>query len=120
LSAEDIAVSYKNLLTVERGFRDLKCVNTIELRPVYHRLEHRIKAHVLLCWLALLLTRVAERATAMTWRRINIEMGRCHAVSLSGPAGRVCHTTALTDTQSSILSLCHVDKPPAITHLDPT
>ncbi|MDA0641082.1 hypothetical protein [Nonomuraea ferruginea] len=31
------------------------------LRPVFHRLEHRIRAHVLICWLALLRTRVAER-----------------------------------------------------------
>ncbi|MEV4837576.1 hypothetical protein AB0K05_23855 [Nonomuraea sp. NPDC049486] len=30
------------------------------LRPVFHRLEHRIRAHVLICWLALLRTRVAE------------------------------------------------------------
>jgi transposase len=32
---------------VERGFRDLKTV--LELRPVFHHLEHRIRAHVLLC-----------------------------------------------------------------------
>ncbi len=53
LSAEDVALGYKNLLEAERGFRDLK--STLELRPVYHRLEPRIRAHVLLCWLALLL-----------------------------------------------------------------
>jgi transposase len=32
------------------------------LRPVFRRLEHRIRAHVLICWLALLLTRFAERS----------------------------------------------------------
>jgi hypothetical protein len=52
LSTEDVALGYKNLLEAERGFRDLK--PTIELRPVLHRLEPRIHAHVLLCWLALL------------------------------------------------------------------
>ncbi|HET6953488.1 MAG TPA: IS1634 family transposase, partial [Acidimicrobiales bacterium] len=52
LSAEDVALGYKNLLEAERGFRDLK--STLELRPVFHRLEPRIRAHVLLCWLALL------------------------------------------------------------------
>ncbi len=70
LSAEDVALGYKNLLEAERGFRDLK--STLELRPVYHRIEPRIRAHVLLCWLALLLIRVAERRTGMTWRRIAI------------------------------------------------
>ena len=32
----------------------------LDLRPVYHRLEDRIRAHVLLCWLALLLARIVE------------------------------------------------------------
>jgi transposase len=74
LSAEDIALGYKNLLEAERAFRDLK--TTLELRPVWHRLERRIRAHVLLCWLALLLVRVAERQTGQTWRRVNLEVGR--------------------------------------------
>jgi transposase len=55
-------------LEAERGFRDLKTV--LELRPVLHRLEHRIRAHVLLCWLALLLIRVAERRARQIWNRI--------------------------------------------------
>ena len=46
LSAEDVALGYKNLLEAERGFRDLK--STLELRPVFHRVERRIRAHVLL------------------------------------------------------------------------
>jgi hypothetical protein len=48
LSAEDTALGYKNLLEAERGFRDLK--SSLLLRPVFHRLEHRIRAHVLLCY----------------------------------------------------------------------
>src|SRR3954463_10281517 len=51
LSAEDVALGYKNLLEAERGFRDLK--TTLELRPVFHRLQHRIRAHVPLSWLPL-------------------------------------------------------------------
>jgi transposase len=47
LSAADVALGYKNLLEAERGFRDLK--SHLELRPVFHRLAHRIRAHVLLC-----------------------------------------------------------------------
>jgi transposase len=87
LSAEDVALGYKNLLEAERAFRDLK--TTLELRPVFHRLEHRLHAHVLLCWLALLLVRVAERQTGQTWRQINLELGRLHLVTLAGPAGRM-------------------------------
>ena len=45
LSAEDIALGYKQLLEVERGWRDMKQI--IDLRPVHHRLEERIRAHVI-------------------------------------------------------------------------
>lgn len=39
----------------------------IDLRPVYHRKEEGIRAHVILCWLALLLARVAQNACGGTW-----------------------------------------------------
>ena len=60
LTAEDLAAAYKQLLAVERGWRD--CKSSLGLRPVYHHREDRIRAHVQLCWLALLLIRVAETA----------------------------------------------------------
>lgn len=49
LSAEDVALGYKQLWQVEAAFRCLK--QTMELRPIYHRKDERIRAHVLLCWL---------------------------------------------------------------------
>ena len=118
LSAEDVALGYKNLLEAERGFRDMK--STLDLRPVYHRIEPRIRAHVLLCWLALLLIRVAERRTGLTWRRIAIEMGRVHTVTLTGTAGTVTQTTPLTDIQQGIVDACGVAAPPRVTHLHPS
>ena len=59
ISTEDAALGYKNLLEAERGFRDLK--SQLLLRPVFHRLEHRIRAHVLICSLAAAPTMVAPR-----------------------------------------------------------
>ena len=117
LSAEDVALGYKNLLEAERGFRDLK--STLELRPVFHRIEPRIRAHVLLCWLALLLIRVAERRTGLTWRRIAIELGRVHAVTLTSSAGTVVQTTPLNTVQQGIVDACGVTAPPRVTHLHP-
>jgi len=117
LSAEDVALGYKNLLEAERGFRDLK--STIELRPVFHRLEHRIRAHILLSWLALLLIRVAERQTGQTWRRIALDMQRLHHVTLTGPTGTLQQTTRLTDAQRQILTAAGVAAPPRITALQP-
>ena len=117
LSPADIALGYKNLLEAERGFRDMK--STLMLRPVFHRLEPRIRAHVLICWLALLLARVAEQATGDTWARIAREMDRLAAVTLTGPAGTVVQATEPTDTQRAILSACKVSPPPRITALNP-
>ena len=117
LSAEDVALGYKNLLEAERGFRDLK--STLELRPVFHRLEGRIRGHVLLCWLALLLTHVAERRCGTTWRRIVTELGRVHAVTLQGSAGTVIQTTPPSEAAAGILGACGIDPPPRITHLHP-
>ncbi|MBA3279813.1 MAG: IS1634 family transposase [Geodermatophilaceae bacterium] len=117
LSAEDVALGYKNLLEAERGFRDLK--TTLELRPVFQRLEHRIRAHVLICWLALLLIRISERQSGQTWRRIALELQRLHLVTLTGPDGTVCQTTPLTDSQRQILDAVAVKAPPRITTLQP-
>jgi len=117
LSAEDVALGNKDLLEAEREFRDLKA--TLELRPVFHRLERRIRAHVLLCWLALLLVRVAERTTGQTWRRIALELGRVHEVTLAGDVGAVTQTTELTDAQRGIFRALDIAPPPRITHLDP-
>ena len=117
LRAEDVALGYKNLLEAERGFRDLK--STLELRPVFHRVERRIRAHVLLCWLAVLLIRVAERQTAQTWRRIALELQRLHLVTLTGPPGTAQHTTALTPAQREILAALRIDPPPRLTALTP-
>jgi transposase len=117
LSAEDVALGYKNLLEAERAFRDLK--TTLELRPVFHRLERRIRAHVLLCWLALLLVRVAERQTASTWRRINTELSRLHLVTLAGPAGRMEQTTTLTRAQRDLFAATGIAPPPRVTSLQP-
>jgi transposase len=68
LSPEDVALGYKQLVDVERAFRTLK--SELDIRPVYHRLEDRIRAHVVLCWLALLLVRVIETRTEKTWSKI--------------------------------------------------
>src|SRR6266540_178580 len=117
LSAEDVALGYKNLLEAERGFRDLK--SQLLLRPVFHRLEHRIRAHVLLCWLALLLTRVAERACEQTWRQIHRETGRLQQVTLTGEAGTIVQTTPLRPTQRAIYQALSIDPPPRVSAFDP-
>jgi transposase len=51
LSKEDAVATYKRLSRVERAFRNIKTMS-IEIRPIYHHLDDRIKAHVFLCMLS--------------------------------------------------------------------
>ena len=117
LSAEDIAVGYKQLLEVERGWRDMK--STLDLRPVFHRLEDRIRAHVLLCWLALLLIRIAETEAGDTWRNLRNTLDQIHLVELAGTAGHVLQRSELTATHTRILTALGVPEPPRFAHVTP-
>ena len=56
LSPAEAVARYKALADIERGFRVLK--SDIEIAPVHHRLPDRIRAHALICFLALVLYRV--------------------------------------------------------------
>jgi len=110
LSTEDIALAYKQLLQVERGWRDMK--TTLDLRPVRHRKEDRIRAHVLLCWLSLLLIRIAEEKTQDTWMNLRDELQRLHLGTFTGPAGSTQQRTQLTARQSQIMHALSVPEPP--------
>jgi Transposase DDE domain len=112
LSAEDIALGYKQLLEVERSWRDLKQV--IDLRPVYHRKEERIRAHVILCWLALLLIRVAETATGATWNSIADELDLLTLGTFTGQAGTFRQTAELTKAQRDLLAKLEIPHPKKI------
>ncbi|GII20379.1 IS1634 family transposase [Planomonospora parontospora] len=117
LSAEDIALGYKQLLEVERGWRDMKQI--IDLRPVYHRLEERIRAHVVLCWLALLLIRIIEITTGSTWPACRRELERLHLGTFTGPAGLFRQVTALTKPQQDLLAKLAVPVPKQVIDLEP-
>jgi len=117
LPADEIALGYKQLLEVERTWRDMK--QTLEIRPVYHRLEDRIRAHVLLCWLALLLIRIAETRTGDTWANLRRELQRLHLGTFSGPAGTIRQRTDTTHTQRKILAALDIDEPPKFFDITP-
>ena len=63
LDAATVVTAYKNLKYAERDFRHIKS-DDLDLRPVFHRLEERVKAHVLICMLACYLTWHLRRAWA--------------------------------------------------------
>ena len=110
LTPDDLAAAYKQLVAVERGWKDMK--GALRLRPVYHYREDRIRAHVQLCWLALLLIRVAETGTGDTWRNIRHELDRMHLVTLATADGRVAQRSVATPGQQAILHALNLREPP--------
>src|SRR5207342_3199266 len=71
LTAEDLALGYKQLLRVEACLRTLK--SGLRMRPVFHRLAARIQAHVSISVLALLLERIIEIRAGDTWRNVSAQ-----------------------------------------------
>jgi transposase len=110
LTADDLAAAYKQLVQIERGWRDLK--SSLGLRPVFHYREDRIRAHVQLCWLALLLIRVIENAGGDTWRNIRHELDRMHLVTLATADGQVAQRSLTTPAQQAILHALELPEPP--------
>ena len=117
MTAEDIALGYKQLLEVERGWLDMKQV--IDLRPVYHRKEERFRAHVILCWLVFLLARIAENACGSTWPELRREFDGITVGTFNGPAGTFRQRTQISDAQAAILARLAIDPPPKIYQLTP-
>jgi hypothetical protein len=110
LSAEDVALGYKQLLEAERSFRDLKGI--LRLRPVYHSKAERIRSHVLICFLALVIIRVAETRTDETWRMIRAELATIRQGHFRGHDGEFTQTTELTRRQHELHAALQIPEPP--------
>ncbi len=114
LDLAEAVARYKALADIERGFRVLK--SDIEIAPVHHRLPDRIRAHALICFLALVLHRVmrmrlkarghsaSPRAALDLLARIHRHQARIAERSLEG-------TTRLTPEQLDLFDALTLPKP---------
>jgi len=112
LPAAQVATSYRDLYLIERTFRSFKHV--VDIRPVYHTRERRIRAHVGLCVVAYLLTHHAERACNTSWDRIKTSLSSLHAGCLSSSHGSFIKTTVPTSEQRTCFKKLNVTQPPEI------
>jgi transposase len=117
LSAEDVALGYKQLQEAERSFRDLK--GTLLLRPVFHRKDDRIRAHVLICFLALVLVRLAETRSGATWRTTRAELGQIRQGHFQSSDGDFTQTSELTIGQRDLHAALGVPEPPRFGRITP-
>jgi hypothetical protein len=72
-----------------------------------------------LCWLALLLARVAENATGDTWPELRRQLGRIAVGIFTGPAGSFRQRTEISPAQAAILEQPGIGPPPKIYQLTP-
>ena len=112
LSAEDMALGYKQLQRVEEAWRTLK--SGLKLRPVYHFAPHRIHAHVALAVFALLLERIAEQACSDSWRNIRDDLKQIKLAQLTSPNGMIWQITEPAPAASKRLKLLKINNPPPL------
>jgi len=96
LSDADTVRTYKQLAQVERAFRMLQGAD-LKVRPVYHRWEHRVRAHVLLCTLAYYVEWHLRKALAPLL--FEDEAARDHTASPVAPACRSARAEAKARSQ---------------------
>ena len=88
LSAEDAVRSYKRLSVVERAFRSCKTVD-LHIRPIYHQLPERVRAHVFLCMLAYYVEwHMRQKLAPMLFEDDDPEAGEALRSSIVAPAQR--------------------------------
>jgi len=112
LSLRDIVFGYKQLNDVEKAFRTLK--TTLDLRPNYHSKDQRIRCHIFLCFLALLLARIVENKTQKSWTSVRRELGRLFLGELIVEQQRVIQLTELTKEQKEIMNKLSIKEPSTI------
>lgn len=110
LTAEDMALGYKQLQRVEESWRTMK--SGLRMRPVFHWAPHRIHAHIAISVMALLLERTIEHACQDTWRNIRNDLKHIQLAQLLSPNGTVWQVTEPPPAAAKRLKLLNI-KPPA-------
>lgn len=109
-SAEEVVKRYKELAEIERGWRALK--STLELRPVYHWTEERIRAHVFMCVLALQVERwMRKKLAGMSVPSAIRQLRRIKMVEITEGNTKRALPTRLTTEQKEILRKLGVPAP---------
>jgi transposase len=113
--ASEVVQRYKSLADIEQGFKVLK--SDIEIGPVYHRLPQRIRAHALVCFMALILYRVmrmrlsaAKRSESPT--TLLEQLKRIHQQTVQTTHGKtLTGLTEMTPAQKSLFAALELALP---------
>lgn len=114
MDAQEIIRHYKSLADIERGFKVLK--SEIEIAPVYHRLPQRIRAHAMICFMALILYRVMRTRLKMAKSDLSPEralaqLKRIHRHQIKVNDRPLTGVSTLTKDQTDLLGALTLKKP---------
>ena len=111
----EVVKRYKSLADIERGFRVLK--SEIEIAPVHHRLPERIRAHAMLCFIALIVYRVMRQRLKLAKSDLSPEKALAqlrriqrHSVSINASAP-IAGISTVNDLQSKVFAALKTKKP---------
>jgi transposase len=117
LSAEQVALKYKQLWQVERIFRDVKSL--LETRPIYHRLDETIRGHVFCSFLALVLRKELDRCLEANghrfeWNEIKQDLKALQTVTIEENGKRLAVRTQCKGVCGKVFQSVGVAPPPTI------
>lgn len=86
LPTDQVAIAYKELWRVERAFRELK--SGLDLRPVYHWKDSRVRGHIMVCFLALvlestLIKKLSDIGSKASYREVMRDLSQLNAVQIT-------------------------------------
>jgi hypothetical protein len=116
LTAEDMALGYKQQQRVEEAWRTMK--SGLRMRPVFHWAPHRIHAHIAITVLSLLLERAIEHACQDTWRNIRDDLKQIQLAQLFSPNGTVWQVTEPKPEAANRLKALKIKPPPPVLGLN--
>jgi transposase len=118
LNAQELIARYKELADIERAFRTLK--STLEIRPIYHWTEKRIRAHVFICVLALQMQRYMRSrlsASPLSVERALQRLQTLKAGTLETPTGTTKYLAALREKHKEVFQQLQLPFP-KLKHLE--
>ena len=115
LTPTEVVQRYKALADIERGFRVLK--SEIEIAPVFHRLPNRIRAHAMLCFMALIVYRVMRQRLQLANSDLSPEKALAqlrriqrHSVSINQTTP-ISGISIINTQQAGVLAALNLKKP---------
>lgn len=109
LSLRDVVLGYKQLYDIERAFRTLK--TDLDLHPNYHSSEDRIRCHIFLCFIALVLVRIVENKTQKSWMKIRKTLMRIHYGEFIVERKKIFQLTELSNEHVNIFKSLNISDP---------